>query len=856
MFVLEDKPSDQSKVVDVVAVHGLNGHYLNTWKTTNAAGEDIVWIRDFLPKQLPNARIMSYGYNSAVQFSKSVVGIGTFAEQLLEDLRSWRLTPEEKERPVIFICHSLGGIVVKQALVRAHERERFSTLLSNIRGIAFFGTPHRGADLASWAAMFGNILNAAGFGTSTSTKFLKELRSRSELLSDISESFVERGKDLDIFSFYETDMMGYMNYLLIDAQTIDVTDAITSYFFFKDDNEQQRTATLAISGLLHQIFTAQPQLLKHGVQWIKSRSVNRMEFNPLWKLFTDTIQDIEATSVICLIDALDECEKMTREIFIAVVAKYFATSLKSQQRKPVLKMLVTSRPDNAIQRGFQRLQKIRLRGEDEVDSVSHDIGLVVQANIDQLQEGGMPRWLLMNLQQRLIDGADRTFLWTTLIIQLLKDASEQGASQNQLEAIIQSRDIDEVYSRLLQQTSSPLKARALLSIVLAVARPLTLNEMCVATAIRLGHKNLGALERDFVHPFENHVRTLCGHFLRIIHGKIYLVHQTAREFLLDFDSHTASTVQYGDLAKEEWIDRNYAIKLGKLDKLFKPSRDHNRGCVENGAEHRSKSYPLPLRQVRKQTMEVGREIKKSSENGKNKRLKPVKRELFKHGILLKNAHYLLLKACIHFISIAGNSDDKAMLLLDPCLEESLDYAALTWAFHSGHCRDVQTLPVMELLEKLCSPQFPGFATWTQRNSLYRLQFPEGRIDIQGKHTDHKREVGRVFLGMRFQRGPKSDDQDLDDNDGSEEDTAESEEDAFPVDVYPQPKEGKLAKRSMGETTVHSHSDRFRDYRRSEEKRIAIEESALVSYSHPPAGNLFPNYLNRVNQIQIGSDSDL
>lgn len=114
MFILEDKPSDESKVVDVVAVHGLNGHYLKTWECLNAAGEEIVWIRDFLPKQLPSARIMSYGYNSAVQFSKSIAGVGTFAEQLLEDLRSWRLTPEEKERPVIFICHSLGGIVVKQ----------------------------------------------------------------------------------------------------------------------------------------------------------------------------------------------------------------------------------------------------------------------------------------------------------------------------------------------------------------------------------------------------------------------------------------------------------------------------------------------------------------------------------------------------------------------------------------------------------------------------------------------------------------------------------------------------------------------------------------------------------------------
>ena len=114
MFVLANKPSQNAKVVDIVAIHGLNGHYLNTWTEKTASGEQVNWLRDFLPKQIPSARIMSYGYNSAVQFSKSVADIGTFAEQLLNDLMSWRNSPAEKLRPIIFIFHSLGGIVFKQ----------------------------------------------------------------------------------------------------------------------------------------------------------------------------------------------------------------------------------------------------------------------------------------------------------------------------------------------------------------------------------------------------------------------------------------------------------------------------------------------------------------------------------------------------------------------------------------------------------------------------------------------------------------------------------------------------------------------------------------------------------------------
>lgn len=113
IFMFQDKPADASKVIDIVAVHGLNGHYQNTWTETTANGE-VNWLRDFLPKQMPNARIMSYSYNSAVEFSKAAAGIKTFAEQLLEDLMARRVTQRERERPIIFICHSLGGIVFKQ----------------------------------------------------------------------------------------------------------------------------------------------------------------------------------------------------------------------------------------------------------------------------------------------------------------------------------------------------------------------------------------------------------------------------------------------------------------------------------------------------------------------------------------------------------------------------------------------------------------------------------------------------------------------------------------------------------------------------------------------------------------------
>ncbi len=52
-------------------------------------------------------------------------------------------------KPIVFIYHSLGGIVVKKALVIAHEHDLnldYKDILDNTRGIAFLGVPHKGSD--------------------------------------------------------------------------------------------------------------------------------------------------------------------------------------------------------------------------------------------------------------------------------------------------------------------------------------------------------------------------------------------------------------------------------------------------------------------------------------------------------------------------------------------------------------------------------------------------------------------------------------------------------------------------------------------------------------------------------------
>jgi len=239
--LLPQKP-DAFNCVDVVAVHGLNGHYLDTW-IDEATG--VNWLVNLIPEIFRTymfdlkARVMSFYYNSVLQFGKGTSDVFIFANQLLEGLVAERSSMMEAARPIVFICHSLGGLVFKQvrrlsgsllcaylslspqALVRAHEKKQYRGLRGNFRAVFFFGTPHRGSKLAPMATMLGKLLRAASLGTRTNVQLAKDLEPNSRVLERISESFVancteaENGyRDLKIVSCYETQKLDMLRSLV------------------------------------------------------------------------------------------------------------------------------------------------------------------------------------------------------------------------------------------------------------------------------------------------------------------------------------------------------------------------------------------------------------------------------------------------------------------------------------------------------------------------------------------------------------------------------------------------------------------------------------------------------------------
>lgn len=170
-----------SPVVDIVAVHGLNGHRDKTWIAANGKH----WLRDLLPNDIINARIFCWGYDANTHGDRvSCQYLYDLARSLVSDLCLERRLTNTTTRPIIFVAHSLGGIIVKSALVhsdaaRKGALEEHRSIKTSTYGVVFMGTPHQGGS----GVQLGKLLvNVASVFVAADDRLMKHLERDSEWL--------------------------------------------------------------------------------------------------------------------------------------------------------------------------------------------------------------------------------------------------------------------------------------------------------------------------------------------------------------------------------------------------------------------------------------------------------------------------------------------------------------------------------------------------------------------------------------------------------------------------------------------------------------------------------------------------
>ncbi|RKK90395.1 hypothetical protein BFJ68_g16461 [Fusarium oxysporum] len=331
---------------------------------------------------------------------------------------------------------------------------------------------------------------------------------------------------------------------LVDSELKTMESRTTCYFFFKDDFEDQRSAKSALSCILHQLFTQKEELFSDKIvkRFEAYKAHLTSSFDELWEVLVIASQDKNAGELVCILDAFDECEDQ-EQLKLAQALRKFYDPENDTKANVNLKFLVTSRPYDKIGRGFQPLDipglpVIHLKGESDAETskIAREVDIYIEDRVSRIRSG---LYLKPDEEQLLLQELRRvpnqTYLWVYLTLELIE--SDMSIDKTKIREATSSlpRTVDDAYERILAKSSNPEEAKKLLHIIVAAARPLTLAEMDLALALRQSHRSYRDVDDRPQERFGRYIRDLCGLFVTITDSKIYLLHQTAKEFLVPKD---------------------------------------------------------------------------------------------------------------------------------------------------------------------------------------------------------------------------------------------------------------------------------------------------------------------------------
>ncbi|KAG9245954.1 hypothetical protein BJ878DRAFT_499088 [Calycina marina] len=158
-----------------------------------------LWITSGIRARASNARIFLYDHGTPTEGDT----LKTLATRLLRNIDDLRRI-ENSSRPLFFIAHSTGGLVLKLALAGLSSRSRTS-ILGDCYGITFFSTPHRGSSHLSRQDFALNISKLMRLKAPLPESIYKSLHLDHPLLAKLDHDFRSIATEMHVWTFFETE---------------------------------------------------------------------------------------------------------------------------------------------------------------------------------------------------------------------------------------------------------------------------------------------------------------------------------------------------------------------------------------------------------------------------------------------------------------------------------------------------------------------------------------------------------------------------------------------------------------------------------------------------------------------------
>jgi WD40 repeat protein len=244
-------------------------------------------------------------------------------------------------------------------------------------------------------------------------------------------------------------------------------------------------------------------------------------FYSLSAVFENMIHDSTQATIYLLVDALDECETGLSDLLKLIARTKFISAAQ-------VKWIVSSRNRDEIEQELEfGTEEASLNLELNASHVSDAVAAFIDDRVSRLKALQRNGALLKQVKEQLLQKSDGTFLWVALVIQEMQKCRRLPEMIKLLERTPQG--LTPLYDRTLQQIQrfeglDRESCILVLSLVTLGYRPLHLHELCLLAGFHRQQYGFDDLEI---------IVDMCGSFLTIRDDYVYLIHQSAKDYLGD-----------------------------------------------------------------------------------------------------------------------------------------------------------------------------------------------------------------------------------------------------------------------------------------------------------------------------------
>ncbi|KAJ5776942.1 Pfs NACHT and WD domain protein [Penicillium odoratum] len=297
---------------------------------------------------------------------------------------------------------------------------------------------------------------------------------------------------------------------------------VLTYFFCQGTDSNLNNATAVLRGLIFLLAIQQPLLASH-LRKEYEHSGNKLfeggnTFFALSRVLSGMLQDPTLERTYIIIDALDECETGLQQLLNLFVENTSASRVK---------WIVSSRNSPEVELELHDSHiKLSLEFKANAEHVSRAVGVYIDEKVLQLKSirDNDVRQQVKNILRQKAGG---TFLWAALVIKELEQAKPWDVLPV-LEEV--PTGLEELYARMVEKIQqlkrdNPVYCRLMLSAAILANRPLHLLELAVLSRLPKDISSNSETVREFL--------IMCGSFLIIQDDRVYIIHQSAKNYLSD-----------------------------------------------------------------------------------------------------------------------------------------------------------------------------------------------------------------------------------------------------------------------------------------------------------------------------------